>query len=95
MHIFKTQKQSISPRRPRYALSQVFHLILIPFQCTALFDKNFNLHRFRLLQNPRIFPVKLPPAVEKDSMILQGDDIFQPRNLEELQEFLDELPELA
>jgi len=42
------------------------------------------------------FP-KLPPAVEKerDSMIQQGEDFFQPRNLEELEELLDELPELA
>merc|ERR1719220_3158528 len=28
-------------------------------------------------------------------MIRQGEDFFQPRNLEELEEFLDELPELA
>ena len=33
MHIFKTQKQSISPRRPRYALSQGFHLIVGPIGC--------------------------------------------------------------
>ena len=28
-------------------------------------------------------------------MIRQGEDFFQPRNLEELEELLDELPELA